>query len=148
MATLVSFHAHPDAESIGTGGTLAKAAAAGHRTVLVFGTRGEHGEVDDGFLDAGETLADRRVVETHRSAEILGVPRVEFLGYVDSGMMGPPENDKHGSFWTAAVEEAALRLAGILHEDEADVVTTSDDQRGRVDPEHIHVQRPGGNPEE
>src|SRR3546814_5912329 len=96
MATLVSFHAHPDDESIGTGGTLAKAAAAGHRTVLVFGTRGEHGEVDDGFLDAGETLADRRVVETHRSAEILGVSRVEFLGYVDSGMMGTPENDQPG----------------------------------------------------
>ena len=45
MATLVSFHAHPDDESIATGGTLAKAAADGHRTVLVFGTKGEHGEV-------------------------------------------------------------------------------------------------------
>src|SRR3546814_11883265 len=114
MATLVSFHAHPDDESIGTGGTLAKAAAAGHRTVLVFGTRGEHGEVDDGFLDAGETLADRRVVETHRSAEILGVSRVEFLGYVDPGMMGTPENDQPGSFWTAYVEQAAQRGEEML----------------------------------
>ena len=61
MATLVSFHAHPDDESIATGGTLAKAANAGHRTVLVFGTKGEHGEVDDGYLDEGETLGERRV---------------------------------------------------------------------------------------
>src|SRR3546814_17680966 len=92
MATLVSFHAHPDDESIGTGGTLAKAAAAGHRTVLVFGTRGEHGAVDAGFLDAGVTLADCRVVDAPRSAEITGVSRVAFLGYVDSGLMGPPEH--------------------------------------------------------
>src|SRR3546814_8546775 len=143
MATLVSFHAHPDAESIGTGGTLAKAAAAGHRTVLVFGTRGEHREVDDGFLDAGETLAGRRVRETHRSAEILGVSRVEFLCYVDSGMMGTPENDQPGSFWTADVEEAAERLAEILRDEQADVLTIYDDHGGYGHPDHIQVQRVG-----
>ncbi len=47
MATIVSLHAHPDDEAIGTGGTLAKAAAEGHRVVIVWATRGEHGEVDD-----------------------------------------------------------------------------------------------------
>jgi len=66
MATLVSFHAHPDDEAIPTGGTLAKAAKDGHRVVLVFGTKGEHGEVEEGFLEPGETLAERRVQETHR----------------------------------------------------------------------------------
>ena len=45
---------------------LAKAAADGHRVVLVFATKGEHGEVDDGFLDDGETLGERRVKETER----------------------------------------------------------------------------------
>ena len=44
VGTIVSFHAHPDDEAIGTGGTLARAAAAGHRVVLVFATRGELGE--------------------------------------------------------------------------------------------------------
>src|SRR3546814_18717921 len=112
MATLVSFHAHPDDESIGTGGTLAKAAAAGHRTVLVFGTRGEHGEVDDGFLDAGETLADRRVVETHRSAELLGVSRVEFIGYVDYGILGTPAHHKPRSFGPAD-RDVAPRPLGV-----------------------------------
>ena len=61
-------------------------------------------------LDPGEALWERRVKETHAAAEILGVQRVEFLGYCDSGMIGTPENDLPGSFWTADVEEAASRL--------------------------------------
>lgn len=143
MATLVSFHAHPDDESISTGGTLAKAAAAGHRTVLVFGTRGEHGEVDEGFLDDGEALGDRRERETMRSAEILGASRVEFLGYVDSGMMGTPQNDHDGSFWRAPVDEAAEKLATILRDEQADVLTIYDSRGGYGHPDHIQVHRVG-----
>jgi LmbE family N-acetylglucosaminyl deacetylase len=127
MATAVFFHAHPDDESIATGGTMAKAAAAGHRVVLVVATRGEHGEVDDGFLPAGEALWQRREQETAASAEVLGVARVEFLGYVDSGMMGTPENDAPESFWQADVDEAAERLARILREEAADVLTVDDE---------------------
>src|SRR3954447_10571470 len=101
MATLVTFHAHPDDESIATGGVMAKAADEGHRVVLVVATRGEHGEVAEGFLDDGEQLWQRRVKETEDSARILGASRVEFLGYVDSGMIGTPENDLPTSFWQA-----------------------------------------------
>ncbi len=143
MATLVSFHAHPDDESIATGGTLAKAAKAGHRTVLVFGTKGEHGEVDDGFLDDGESLAERRVKETERSAEILGVQRLEWLGYSDSGMMGTPENDLPESFWQADVEEAATRLAEILRDEGADILTIYDSDGNYGHPDHIQVHRVG-----
>jgi LmbE family N-acetylglucosaminyl deacetylase len=143
MATLVSFHAHPDDESIQTAGTLAKAAAAGHRTVLVFATRGEHGEVDDGFLDDEEVLWERRTAETLRSAEILGAARVEFLGYRDSGMMGTPENDLPGSFWSADVDEAAERLAAILRSESADILTVYDSDGGYGHPDHIQVHRVG-----
>jgi LmbE family N-acetylglucosaminyl deacetylase len=143
MATLVSFHAHPDDESIASGGTLAKAAAAGHRTVLVFGTKGEHGEVQDGFLDEGETLGQRRVKETERSAEILGVQRIEWLGYTDSGMMGTPENDAEGSFWTADVDDAAEQLARILRDEAADVLTIYDSNGNYGHPDHIQVHRVG-----
>ena len=41
--TLVVFHAHPDDEALLTGGTMAKAAAAGHRVVTVFATDGGAG---------------------------------------------------------------------------------------------------------
>ena len=107
MPTLVAFHAHPDDECITTAGTLAKAVDDGHRVVVVYATRGEHGEVPEGLLRPGETLVERRMDEVRRSAEAIGVHRVEFLGYGDSGMMGTAENDDPASFWQADVGEAA-----------------------------------------
>src|SRR5829696_751091 len=98
--TLVSFHAHPDDEVITTGGTIARAVEEGHRVVLVFATRGELGEVPDD-LAPGESLAERRTAETARAAVILGVSRVEYLGYRDSGMADEPTNDDDGAFWRA-----------------------------------------------
>ena len=141
--TLVSFHAHPDDETILTAGTLALAADAGHRVVLVFATRGDLGEVVEGVLAASEALADRRADEARRAAEILGVARVEFLGYGDSGMVDTPTNDEAGSFWTADVEEAAMRLAAILEEEHAEVVTAYDERGGYGHPDHIQVHRVG-----
>jgi LmbE family N-acetylglucosaminyl deacetylase len=143
MATLVCFHAHPDDECIQTGGVMAKAAADGHRVVLVVATRGEHGEVADGFLDDEEHLWQRRVQETHAAADVLGVQRVEFLGYVDSGMMDTPENELPTSFWQADVDEASRRLAAILTEEAADVLTVYDDHGGYGHPDHIQVHRVG-----
>lgn len=143
MATLVSFHAHPDDEAIACGGTMAKAVAEGHRVVVVVATRGELGEVADGFLGAGETLAERRVAETLAAAEVLGAHRVEFLGYTDSGMMGTAGNDEPGCFWRADVDEAARRLAAILTEEAADVVTIYDDHGVYGHPDHIQVHRVG-----
>jgi len=143
MATLVCFHAHPDDECIQTGGVMAKAAEDGHRVVLVVATKGEHGEVAEGFLEPGESLAERRVIETRAAADVLGVERVEFLGYVDSGMVDTPENELDGSFWGADVEEAAGRLAAILAEESADVLTIYDDHGGYGHPDHIQVHRVG-----
>jgi LmbE family N-acetylglucosaminyl deacetylase len=143
MATLVTFHAHPDDESIAMAGVMAKAADEGHRVVLVVATRGEHGEVEEGFLPEGEALGERRERETLASAAILGAHRVEFLGYVDSGMIGTPENDLPGSFWQADVEEAASRLAAILTEEQADVFTIYDEHGQYGHPDHIQVHRVG-----
>ncbi|MCH9641578.1 MAG: PIG-L family deacetylase [Actinomycetia bacterium] len=143
MATIVFFHAHPDDESIATGGTMARAAAEGHRTVLVFATRGEVGEVDHGVLAADEPLARRREQESHRSAEILGAARVEFLGYRDSGMMGEDSNDAEGSFWRADPDVAAGALSAILTDVGADVLTIYDSHGGYGHPDHIQVHRVG-----
>ena len=81
--------------------------------------------------------------ETSAAAEILGVSRVEFLGYVDSGMMGTPENDLPESFWRADVEEAAARLAAIVREERADVLTIYDENGQYGHPDHIQVHRVG-----
>lgn len=143
MSTIVSFHAHPDDEAILCGGTLAKAAAAGHRVVLVYATRGENGEVPDGFLRDGETLAERRSAETAAAAEILGAARVEFLGYTDSGMRNTPANDAPGSFWRVGQEEAARRLEEILAEEDAGVLTVYDPNGVYGHPDHIKVNQVG-----
>jgi LmbE family N-acetylglucosaminyl deacetylase len=142
MATLVTFHAHPDDECIVTGGVMRKAFEEGHRVVLVVATRGEVGEIPD-FLEEGEELWQRRVVETHVAADLLGVARVEFLGYLDSGMAGDESNDRPGSFWTADVEEAAQKLAAILREEDARALTIYDSFGGYGHPDHVQVHRVG-----
>lgn len=142
MATLVTFHAHPDDEAIATGGSMARAAAEGHRVVLVVATNGEWGEVPDD-LAPGETLADRRRAETERSAAILGTHRVVWLGYEDSGMTGWEQNARPGSFHQAPVEEAAARLAEILREEAADVLTVYDWHGNYGHPDHIKVHHVG-----
>ena len=143
MATYVAFHAHPDDEAIATGGTMLLASRAGHRVVLVVATRGECGEVADGVLREGETLGERRERETEAAAALLGVSRVEFLGYRDSGMDGEATNEDPSSFWQADVEEAAERFASILREEDAEVVSLYDDHGGYGHPDHIQVHRVG-----
>jgi LmbE family N-acetylglucosaminyl deacetylase len=142
MGTLVCFHAHPDDESISTGGSLARASAEGHRVVVVIATNGEFGEVPDDLAD-GETLVDRRRAETARSGEALGIHRLEWLGYKDSGMTGWEQNSDPESFLQAPLEEAAQRLARILREENADVVTVYDWHGNYGHPDHIKVHTVG-----
>ena len=85
--TLLAFHAHPDEEALLTSGTMARAAAEGHRVVLVVATDGELGLASQEYAADG-ALAGRRMAELRRSAAALGVARVEHLGYADSGL-GP-----------------------------------------------------------
>jgi LmbE family N-acetylglucosaminyl deacetylase len=142
MATLVCFHAHPDDEVISTGGTIARAAAEGHRVVLVVATDGDHGEVPDD-LGPDESLADRRRAETEASARVLGVARVVWLGYTDSGMTGWDQNEHPGSFHRADPDEAGARLAAVLREESADVLTIYDWHGNYGHPDHIAVHRVG-----
>jgi LmbE family N-acetylglucosaminyl deacetylase len=143
MATLVAFHAHPDDECLLQSGSLAKAVHDGHRVVVVYATRGEVGESPDGLLEPGESLVERRMAEAMRSAEALGVHRVAWLGYRDSGMMGTPDNDDPRSFWRADLEDAAARVAEILQEESADVLTIYDENGTYGHPDHIQVHRVG-----
>jgi len=147
--TLVTFHAHPDDEALLTAGAMAKAAAAGHRVVLVVATAGEVGDAAAAFkdADAGDLGAARRA-ELQRSADILGVARVELLGYRDTGLDheqpgGIPASADPAAFALADVDTAAARLAEILREEAADVLTTYDHHGGYGHPDHIQVHRVG-----
>jgi len=138
MGTLLLVHAHPDDESISTGGAMMKAKEDGHRVVLVTGTRGEAGEIYN--MDEASTrprLGEVRTKELESAARILGVDRVEFLNYRDSGMVGTPENDDPRSFHQAPLDEAAAKLAAILREERPDVVVTYDSDGTYGHPDHI-----------
>jgi LmbE family N-acetylglucosaminyl deacetylase len=111
--------------------------------VLVLATRGELGEYEPAALGDLETIAERRVAEVHEAAKLLGVDRVEFLGYHDSGMAGEPTNAAPEAFAAADIEEAAARLAELLEEERADVLTIYDDHGGYGHPDHIQVHRVG-----
>ena len=80
---LVSF-AHPDDESMGMGGTLAKYAAQGVETYCLCATRGERGwfgpEQQNPGLDA---LGQLRTQELESAVRELGMSGLEFLGYID-----------------------------------------------------------------
>lgn len=136
---LVSFHAHPDDEALLTGGTLARAAAEGHRVVLVVATDGEAGLAAD---DPGAGLGERRAAELDRSAAALGVARVVRLGHRDSGWPEPARGPGR-PFSEVAVEEVAAELAEVLRAEGADVLTTYDAAGGYGHPDHVHVHRVG-----
>lgn len=140
---MVNFHAHPDDEAIATSGTMMKAIDEGHRVVLVVATKGEQGEVAPDALGPGESLGERRAEETLDAAKIIGAHRVEFLGYEDSGMAGDEVNNNPACFWQADFGEAVERVAGILVEESADVLTVYDDHGGYGHPDHIQVHRVG-----
>src|ERR671934_814771 len=100
--TLMTGHAHPDDETIGTGGTMAVNVRRGRRVVLVTCTRGELGEIVVPELDTPDNhrrLAEIRAAELEAAMGELGVTEWENLGYRDSDMMGREANRDARSFW-------------------------------------------------
>ena len=140
--TLMTVHAHPDDETISTGGMMAKYSRAGHRVICVTCTGGEHGEIVVPEMDTPENharLAEIRADELRRALEQLGPIDSRMLGYVDSGMMGTPENEAAASFWQADVDDATGRLVRIVRETRPDVIVGYNDFGGYGHPDHIRA---------
>ncbi|WP_427384132.1 PIG-L deacetylase family protein [Janibacter sp. G56] len=138
MPTVVFVHAHPDDEASQTAGTMALLARQGHRVVNVIATNGDHGAALAGLAD-GETVADVRRREAIASAEVIGIHRVAWLGYADSGMTGWEQNHHPGAFMGADLDEAAHRLRAVLDDEDADVLIGYDWHGGYGHPDHIKV---------
>jgi LmbE family N-acetylglucosaminyl deacetylase len=144
--TLMTVHAHPDDETIGTGGAMAKAVEAGHRVILVTGTRGELGEIVVPEMDTPENhrrLGEIRAGELERAMAALGVTEWENLGYRDSGMMGTDGNRDPRSYWQADLDEAARRLTWLVRRYQPDVMTTYNEFGGYGHPDHIRTHDVG-----
>ena len=139
-------HAHPDDESMGTGGTIARLVAEGVRVDLVTCTDGAEGEIHDPTLDPEEArprLAQIRASELACSVDALGGGAIHHhtLGYRDSGMIGTDANAHPGCFWQADLDEATERLLEIVRIARPSVIVSYDENGNYGHPDHINAAR-------
>jgi N-acetyl-1-D-myo-inositol-2-amino-2-deoxy-alpha-D-glucopyranoside deacetylase len=143
-------HAHPDDETIGTGATMARYAAAGDGVTLVTCTLGEEGEILVPELahlasDRDGGLGEHRISELTSAMGALGVADHRFLGgagrWRDSGMVGTPTTDNPDCFWRADLDEAVGELVKVIREVRPQVVISYDANGGYGHPDHIQAHR-------
>lgn len=127
---LMCILAHPDDESLGTGGILAKYAAEGVETYLVTATRGEKGwfgDPDD--YPGAAALAETREAELHQAADVLGLQEVSFLDYPD------------GKLDQANPTEVIAKIAAHLRRVRPHIVVTFDPYGAYGHPDHIAISQ-------
>jgi LmbE family N-acetylglucosaminyl deacetylase len=128
---LMAILAHPDDESLGVGGTLAKYASEGVEISLVTATRGQsgryHGSRDPGRHPGPEELGRIREAELRAAAAVLGVQHLALLDYHDQAL------DRAGP------ADAVPRLVAELRRVRPDVVLTFGPDGAYGHPDHIAI---------
>jgi LmbE family N-acetylglucosaminyl deacetylase len=120
--------AHPDDETLGNGGTIARYADEGVAVHLVTATGGEQGWFGDPEANPGpEEVARLRADELRGAAAVLGLSEVCFLGYPD------------GELAKAPVAEAIGKIASHLRRVRPQVVITFDQFGAYGHPDHIAI---------
>jgi LmbE family N-acetylglucosaminyl deacetylase len=124
--------AHPDDESLGFGGTLARYASEGVETFLVTATRGERGRYQghapgDAAHPGAVELGRIRERELRAAAAALGVHEVALLDYHD------------GDLDAASPGEAIDRIAAHIRRVRPDVVMTFGAEGAYGHPDHIAI---------
>jgi len=138
---------HPDDESFGPGGTIAKYAREGVDVHYVCATRGEVGTVDAEMLKPYEHLPeDQRLgalrgQELRSAADILKLTGLHYLGYRDSGMPGTESNRDPRAFINADPERVTGQIVKILRSVQPQVVVTFDPFGGYGHPDHIFIHQ-------
>ncbi|MEM7802655.1 MAG: PIG-L deacetylase family protein [Chloroflexota bacterium] len=134
--SILALLAHPDDESFGPGGTLARYAANGVDVHIVIATDGAAGSVEKGYEEQRNELASVRAVELKKAVEILK-GHLHTLDYRDSGMAGDPANEHPNAFINADENEAVGRVVRLIREIKPEVVITHDETGGYFHPDHI-----------
>jgi N-acetyl-1-D-myo-inositol-2-amino-2-deoxy-alpha-D-glucopyranoside deacetylase len=147
---LLLVHAHPDDESLWTGGTIARYAARGVQVTVVTCTLGEQGEIIPASLaelaaEAGDQLGGYRVGELRSACAALGVTDHRFLGAMgrwrDSGMVGEPPNQHPRAFIRGEVDQQVAALAEVIAEVRPQVLVSYDANGGYGHPDHIRAHQ-------
>ncbi|XVS65293.1 N-acetyl-1-D-myo-inositol-2-amino-2-deoxy-alpha-D-glucopyranoside deacetylase [Actinosynnema sp. CA-299493] len=145
---LLLVHAHPDDESLWTGGTIARYSAMGVHVTVVTCTLGEEGEIIPPALqeltaDAADQLGGYRVAELRSACAALGVTDHRFLGGIgrwrDSGMAGVEANGHPRAFVNGSRDEQTAALSEIIASVKPQVVVTYDAFGGYGHPDHIRA---------
>jgi len=139
--TLLVVLAHPDDESFGMGGTLARYASEGVSVHLVCATRGEVGMVDPQLLQGFNSVAELRENELRCAASNLALAGVHFLDYRDSGMPGSPDNQHPQALAAQPVEQVAEKIVHYMRSLRPQVVVTFDPIGGYKHPDHIAIHK-------
>ncbi len=139
MKSMLVILAHPDDESFGPGGTLAKYARAGVAVHYLCGTRGESGTVDAAKLNGFKDTAELRTAELMCAASELKLASVDFTGYRDSGMVGTADNTNVDSLHSAPLDDVAARILERINKLKPDVIITHDQYGGYGHPDHIKL---------
>jgi len=136
---LLAVFAHPDDESFGIAGTLARYAAEGVDVHLICATNGDVGTAEPEFMQGYDSVGEMRLAELRCAAQMLRLAGVITFGYRDSGMAGSPDNAHPDSLASADVEEVAQRITRVIREVRPQVVVTFDPVGGYGHPDHIAV---------
>lgn len=135
---LLGIFAHPDDESFGCGGTLARYAAQGVDVHIIIATDGIAGSVDnDNRLQGHEDLAAVRFQELTAAAAALGATGLWRLPHRDSGMQGTAENQHPAALVQQPMEQLVQELTAYMRRLRPQVVITHDPHGGYGHPDHI-----------
>ncbi len=137
---LLGIFAHPDDESFGPGGTIAKYVAEGVAVHIAIATDGAAGSYDEEHIQGYESLAQRRAEELEGAVRALGAT-LHTLGYRDSGMAGTPDNEHADCLVQAPLDEVGCRIVALMREVRPQVVVTHDPTGGYFHPDHIKVNQ-------
>ena len=140
MKKLLAILAHPDDEGA-FAGTLAHYAQHDTEVALICATKGEAGEISDPALATPENLGEVRTAELEAACALIGIQRLHFLGYRDSGMEGTPPNEDPRALVQADPAEAIGRLVGLMRQLKPDVVITFEPFGWYGHPDHKAVYR-------
>ncbi len=133
--------AHPDDESFGSGGTIARYVAEGAEVSLICATNGDVGTVAPEMLNGYRSVAELRLAELRCAAATLGLQPVIELGYRDSGMMHSATSEDPACLWQAPREEVTRRVVEVIRQVRPQVVVTFNRYGGYGHPDHIAIQR-------
>ncbi|GAB4469935.1 MAG: PIG-L family deacetylase [Anaerolineae bacterium] len=131
--------AHPDDESFGMAGLIARYTRENAGVYLICATNGDVGTVDPQFMEGYNSVAERRLAELDCAARTLGFARVFTFGYRDSGMAGSPDNHHPDALVTASLDEVTARVVAVIREVRPQVVITFDPYGGYGHPDHIRI---------